>query len=130
MADLSIKDTAYLQWLDKQYPGLITAFKQNMRSQLLGENDGGLVDKLINFGQGLVQLRTQKDILKVQQQRAAQGLPPLDTSSMGLPPIRIQTDVSPEMRKELRLGLKQGILIFGGIAATIAVIFYLRKRAG
>lgn len=62
------------------------------------------------------QYKSQKDILDINKQRAAQGLPPLDVSSIA-PQINIGID--PQLK---------AILIFLGIAAAGGLVYMMVKK--
>lgn len=62
--------------------------------------------------------QAQKDILKVQTQRAQQGLPPIPTEAYA-PTIRHSVDIPPEFRQQVMGG---GTLMALGIGA--AVLFF------
>lgn len=63
----------------------------------------------------LVATEQQRQILKIQVERAKQGLPPLDASQFG---VGVNVGLSPEITK---------MLAVGG-AALLAVIYLTRKR--
>jgi len=62
--------------------------------------------------------QAQKDVLKIQQQRATQGLPPIPTEAYA-PTIRHSVDIPPEFRQQVMGG---GTLLALGLGA--AVLFF------
>jgi hypothetical protein len=72
----------------------------------------------------LVQYKTQKDILKLQLDRAKKGLPPLDTSALA-PTIRVQPELSPEMYSDLK---KYVLPVSIGIGALLVAVMMSRKK--
>lgn len=73
------------------------------------------------------QTKAQRDMLKVNIERAKSGLPPMDTS-FAAPVIRTQFDVSPEVAQSLQQSAQTGIMniaLIGG-AALIAIMLLRR----
>lgn len=73
------------------------------------------------------QTKAQKDMLKINIERAKAGLPPMDTS-FAAPVIRTQFDVSPEVAQSLQQSAQTGIMniaLIGG-AALIAIMLLRR----
>lgn len=74
------------------------------------------------------QTKAQKDMLKVNIERAKAGLPPMDTS-FAAPVIRTQFDVSPEVAAQLQQSAQAGMMniaLIGGIG--LVAFMLLRKR--
>lgn len=65
--------------------------------------------------------KAQKDVLKVQTQRAQQGLPPIPTEAYA-PTIRHSVDIPPEFRQQVMGG---GTLLALGLGA--AILFFAMR---
>ena len=84
----------------------------------------GFTDSIKKIAPALIQYKTQKNILKVQLQRAKQGLPPLDTSALA-PTIRIQPELTPEMYADVKKYVVPAAI---GIAALLVGLIWRKKK--
>ena len=80
------------------------------------------LDAAATFGTAYLQFEAQKDVLKVQQKRAEQGLPPIRTDAIA-PTIRHQVDIPPEF-KQAAMGT--GTLVALGLGALAIMYFATR----
>lgn len=69
-----------------------------------------------------LQYEAQKDVLKVQQERASRGLPPIP-SDVYAPTIRHQVDIPPEFKQAAMGG---GTLLALGLGAAVLLYFATR----
>lgn len=74
------------------------------------------------IGESYFQYKAQKDVLKIQQQRAEQGLPPISTEAYA-PTIRHSVDIPPEF-KQAAMGT--GTLVALGLGALAIMYFATR----
>lgn len=81
-------------------------------------------DSIGKIGPALVQYKTQKNIMKIQLDRAKRGLPPLDTSQLA-PTFRVQPELSPEMYSDLK---SYAIPAAVGIALLLGLVLFTRKK--
>ena len=81
-------------------------------------------DSIKKIAPALIQYKTQKNILKVQLQRAKQGLPPLDTSALA-PTIRVQPELTPEMYADVKKYVVPAVI---GIAALLVGLIWSKKK--
>jgi hypothetical protein len=84
---------AFVEWLDRAYPGMVPALLEALGVESIIARDGGLgqteekslVERLLDAATAVVpaylQYEQQKDILEVQLDRARAGLPPLDAGA-------------------------------------------------
>lgn len=127
---------AFITWLREANPAAYEHAMQAATSGGLGEtpavaapkfNWQSFIDAAGAAATALFQTKAQRDMLKVNIERAKAGLPPMDTS-FAAPVIRTQFDVSPEIAAQLQAQASsavQNILLFGGGAL---VIFLLARR--
>ena len=73
-----------------------------------------------------MQYRQQKDLMKMQLQRAQAGLPPANVADY-TPVLKIQTELAPETRTAFIDQLGKPI-IFGGLALAAFMLFSGKKR--
>lgn len=103
----------YLQAVDQTAPGIVT---QAERIQLPGES---FVDSLTRAISTLAMADVQRQLLKIQIQRASQGLPPLNTSQYGMG-ANVNVGVSSDTQRMLLMG--------AGILAAAFVLPKLLRR--
>ncbi len=128
----------FLRWLRRRNRGLFKKVmnkvgnKRRMRGYSLSgiddfELDGvwqDIQDTLKNVLPTIVQSKAQMDLYKAQMKRAERGLPPLNASQIA-PTVRVQTELGPETRQDLKetaaSGLQKlvvpGLLVGGGLLA-------------
>lgn len=87
----------YLRAVDQVAPGIVT---QAERIQIPGES---FVDSLSRAITTLAMADAQRQLLKVQIQRASQGLPPLNTSQYGVG-ANVNVGVSSDTQRMLLIG--------------------------
>lgn len=87
------------------------------------EKASNIATQIASVVQPFLQLDAQRKLLKVQTQRAAAGLAPLDTSQISLPPTRVQIDAGPSVT-----ALKKPLLIGLGIVGAFALWKLLQPR--
>jgi len=118
---------AFLVWLRNRHPRIFASVNKDAESAQMG----GLFDSIgnafskIDFekvsdgitkaGTAFIAVKGQRDLLKINLQRAKAGEPPLDYDSTGMQPT-IRTKV----------GVDSSILLAGG--AALVAFFLLRKR--
>lgn len=73
------------------------------------------------------QTKAQRDMLKVNIERAKAGLPPMDTS-FAAPVIRTQFDVSPEVAQSLQQSAQAGMMNIALIGGAALIAFMLLRR--
>lgn len=81
-----------------------------------------ITDSLSKAAQAYLTVKGQKDILKLQSQRAAQNLPPLD-SAYYTPGMRV--DVAPDFASGL--GISKNTLLLG-VAGFLGLILIMGRR--
>lgn len=108
----------YIAWLKKAHPRVATAaIREVERDAMMGLGEGSFIDKLTQavekVGPALVNVKAQRDLLKVQTERARQGLPPLDASQLS-PTMRVAVEPSLNIPNWLKL-LGGGLLVAGAV---------------
>ena len=82
------------------------------------------------LGTTYLALKNQRDMMKLNLERARQGQPPLDPATTA-PVVRTQVDVSPELTERLVTGAGRGLnttLLFAGGAILLVMLMMGRKR--
>lgn len=129
---------AFITWLRNTNPeAYASAMRQATSPQTLGATDPAtastgfdwkkFVEAATAATTAVFQTRAQKDMLKINIERAKAGLPPMDTS-FAAPVIRTQFDVTPEIAQSLQQSAQAGMMniaLFGGAAL---VAFMLLRR--
>lgn len=99
----------------------------------LGSFFSTIADAVGKLAPSLIAAKSQRDIVKVQLERAKQGLPPMNTSDFA-PVVKVQTDITSGNEDALtRIATqtadntlqKYGIYIAGGL---VALLFFMRKK--
>ena len=128
----------FMAWVKDNYPELYlraqnTARKEGSEpsAQLAGLGEGfweKFSSTVTGLGTTYLTLKNQRDAMKLNMQRAEQGLPPVD-AGVTAPVIRTQIDLPPDVinRISSEAGMNVNkILIFG--AAAIAALFFFKKK--
>lgn len=128
----------FLQWLAINEPVIFKAAAERAESPgLSGIADffTSAVDVIKQAAPAITQYKAQSKILKVQLERAKQGLPPLDTADYA-PTIKVQPQLTPETNYAIQQGLTSGVSGgLGGIGKYLPFVLlgvgalFLLKRA-
>ena len=122
----------FLSWVKSQHPkiyrmALLRAGNRGRSLSGLGQEEVSWWSKMVTSIQEVIpaalQYRQQKDIMKMQLQRAQAGLPPANVADY-TPVLKIQTDIAPETRAAFFDQLGKPV-IFGGLA--LAAYMILKK---
>lgn len=132
----------FADWLKKTHPEI---FKRAVKIAESGNQLGlmgppangggnGFWSKFSKAAAGLgttyLALKNQRDMMKLNLERARQGQPPIDPATAA-PVVRTQVDVSPELTERLVAGAGRGLnttLLFAGAAVLLVVLMMGRKR--
>lgn len=128
----------FVTWLKNTHPDL---WQGIMQSELggLGVHEAPeavpersmwekIIDGATKVGSTYLQYEAQRKILKMNIERAQQGLPPLDPSIIGATPvIRTEIDISPEMAAGLKQKLGMGIGTIALIGAGVLLLLFMRR---
>jgi hypothetical protein len=141
----------FIEWLKVNQPDLYNvavkthALKNGQMAihgitdfQPLGAIDFGsffstVTDVVGKIAPSVIAARSQRDIVKIQLERAKQGLPPMNTSDFA-PVVKVQTDITRDNEDALtRIATstadntlqKYGVYIAGGL---VALLFFMRKK--
>lgn len=129
----------YILWMKKNSPKLYRAAIAKMsQSTLLGEEPptpenwfSSLTNTIMDLAPKYLQLKQQKDVMKMQMKRAQQGLPPANVADYA-PVVKADINLAPETRKEIiEAGqsslndMMKPLLIGGGL---LALYFVMKKR--
>lgn len=126
---------AFLTWLRKNHPR-VYADAVGASAQMGGIMDtisgalskidfGKISDGVAKAGTAYLAVKSQKDLLKLNLERAKTGLPPLDSTDYGIAPtVRTEIDVDPRLAAGLRDSMMMPLL-FGGLA--LAAVLLLRR---
>lgn len=76
------------------------------------------VDKTLDIGKGLLQLKQQSDIMAINRERLSRGLPPIDAGDVGAN-VKVGMDKA-QLNKILFVG--------GGIVLALGLMFALSRR--
>ena len=124
----------FVTWLQDKHPELLTAvLTKSELGQVKEAPKKSLWDKIIDgvtaIGPAYLQYEAQRKMLKLNIDRAKQGLPPLDPDVYGaVPTIRTEVDISPEMAGQLKAGIMGiGMNTLLLIGAGLAVFMLMRK---
>ena len=77
-----------------------------------------------DVGGKFLQYKSQQKVLRLQLQRAKQGLPPLDMRRLA-PVIKVQPELSPEMVDDMKKYMVPAAI---GVGAVVLILFMSRKR--
>lgn len=136
---------AFLTWLKKDFPEVYKRAVVDSHAELSPPGVGGIFDSIssaigkIDFGKlsenivkagtAVIAVKGQKDILKLNLERAKAGQPPIDPASMYTTPT-INTDINldPSARRWVDDSLQsmQTPLLIGGAALLLFIL--LRKK--
>ena len=122
----------FVDWLKTNLPSLYQEAMAQAKSgnlKSLGETPTlweRLATSITNLYGTIEGAKIQKEILSVNLDRAKQGLPPVDASTMA-PVVKTQVSVTPEMAAELRAGTNKA-LMYGGIAAGVVLLLMMSKK--
>lgn len=130
----------FLKWLNRNHPDVLKRALDRAglsKSQVglsgLGQNESNdtpWYDKVFNMvgsaAESYLGYEQQKELIKLNQERAEQGLPPLDQP----PAIRVEGEAGPETRKAVQEGIMGAAsqyvpLVLGGL-----VLFVLMQQGG
>lgn len=132
----------FLTWLKNRHPEVYESAILKADSSTLGEaqdtsnqNDTPWWQKavtgVIAAGSTYLNLKAQRDALKMNLQRAEQGLPPVDTSEITqAPTVRTQVDLPPEIITKVTESAGQNVnkmLMVGGGIALLAILVMSKK---
>jgi len=126
----------YVEWVAKNFPDLYEAALEYSDQPLngLGQETtpattdtstgwGGLIDAFKTLAPEYLKYQQQKKIMKMQQDRADRGLPPLETGQIA-PTVRVQPEFTPETKAEIMAQLTRfalpialGAAVFLGMKA-------------
>jgi hypothetical protein len=128
----------FADWLKREHPEIFKravaiAEKQTQALGALGAEGESFWSKFTKAAAGLgttyLALKNQRDMMRLNLERARQGQPPLDVATSA-PVVRTQVDVSPELTERLVStageGLNKTLLLAG--AAVVAVLVFMRKK--
>lgn len=132
---------AFVDWLQNAHPALAAAAIERAENSSitgnarngLGQIEGGsfwekLTSGAMMLGGTYLTLRAQRDAMKLNLERAEQGLPPIDPA-LAAPTIRTQIDIDPALAEKLMSnvgsGLNRTLLIAG--AGILALVFFMNR---
>lgn len=128
----------FADWLKRTHPAIyakaINAATAQEAVQGLGETapSGSFWQKFSDAAMGLgttyLALKNQRDAMKINLERAQQGMPPIDAGSTA-PVVRTQVQIDPVTADKLASTAGEGInktLLLAGVA--IAAFLYLGKK--
>ncbi len=127
----------FADWLREKHPDLyekaIAYAKGAKAPPGLGAEEQSFWQKFTEgaaaLGTTYLSLKNQRDAMKINVERAQQGLPPIDTA-VGAPVVRTQVSIDPAIARQLASTAGEGInkmLLFGG-AALIALLLFMKKK--
>lgn len=135
---------AFVTWLKQTHPavyadavgmsaerdGTVSGLFDSLVSGISKIDFGKLADGAMKAGTGLLALKSQKNILKLNLDRAKQGLPPLDAAEYGQAPvIRTQIELEPEIAGGLAAGFREMQLpLLLGLGGLLAFLVLRRSR--
>ena len=85
-------------------------------------------DAAVGLGTTFLSLKNQRDVMKINLERAKAGQPPIDAATSA-PVVRTQVDISPELTNRLMSNVGSGMnrmLLWG--AAAVAAFFIFSNR--
>jgi len=127
----------FADWLKTEHPELFrkavaAASKSELGQETTQQPTKSFWQKFSEAAAGLgttyLSLKNQRDAMKMNLERAKQGLPPIDAATAA-PVVRTQVDVSPQLAQKLVDTAGEGInktLLLAGLA--IAAGFFLLKK--
>ncbi|HDJ86042.1 MAG TPA: hypothetical protein ENG77_02915 [Chromatiales bacterium] len=82
---------------------------------------------------GLLQYEGQRKLLNLQISRANQGLPPLNTSQISLPPVQVRVSPSPQITESLSRAVEAGtsktwMYLAGAVVLVGGLWMFARNR--
>ena len=116
-----------LDYIQTHNPDLYRVIMRELAGDGLGADDAGSVsifDKISSIAQTYLQTQQQRDIIKMQTERAKAGLAPLDVTGYSAPAIKVDFDAS-----NLRSGFVETFKPFLPFVAVGALIFFNMKRS-
>lgn len=130
----------YVKWVANNFPDLYDAALAYSGDALnglgqettpttadSGSSWGGLIDAFKTLAPEYLKYQQQKKIMKMQQDRADRGLPPLETGQIA-PTVRVQPELTPETKAELMATLTRFALpIVLGAAVFFGAKAFKRK---
>lgn len=123
----------YVIWVKKNFPKLYrAALVSNAGNGMGGGWDwlDNITESITSLAPKYIQYKQQKKVMKMQMDRAKQGLPPANVADYA-PVIKTQIDLAPETRKELidagSTSLKEMVLPIS-LAVGAGVLFYSLKK--
>lgn len=128
----------FAQWLKNNHPQIFqraVAAAANSEATLSGlgaEPTESFWSKFTKAAAGLgttyLALKNQRDVMRINLERAQQGQPPIDAATSA-PVVRTQVDMSPELTNRLvstaGAGINKTLLLAG--AAIMAALFIFKK---
>jgi len=136
MSNVEKNRKSFLQWTKKKFPKLYQRALLDVQSKKgLGESDsngftdffGNIFSSLKDLAPSVLQFKQQKSLMKMQLERAKQGLPPANVADY-TPTFKAQVDLAPSTRRAVITGatdMMKPILIGG---AALAAFLILRKK--
>jgi len=127
----------FADWLKQEHPMLFQraiaeASKSTLGQETTQQPTKSFWQKFTEAAAGLgttyLSIKNQQDMMKLNMQRAQQGLPPIDAATAA-PVVRTQVDVSPQLAQKLVDTAGEGInktLLLAGVA--IAAGLFLMNR--
>lgn len=109
----------YIAWLNRNFPRVAAAAVREIeRDAMMGTvGDFSFIEKLTEavekIGPALVNVKAQRDLLKVQTERARQGLEPLDASQLS-PTMKVEVEPSLNIPTWAKF-LGGGLLVAGAV---------------
>ena len=130
----------FLTWVQKRFPDLYAAAMERAESEEFSDQLAGLGEDepktsfwskvggaLTGLGTTYLTLKNQRDAMKLNLQRAQQGLPPVDIGATA-PVVRTEIDLPPDVVSKLtsEAGMNVNkVLLFGG--AALVAFMLMRK---
>ncbi len=120
----------FIHWLKTYNPALYRkAIVRNRNSQLNGFGDffTSVTDTIKNLAPTYIQTRAQRDLLRMQMERARAGMPPLNPIDYA-PAVRIETQVAPETRQAIQQTGKDIALPIALTVGGVMLLMFMKPR--
>lgn len=142
----------FMTWVQETYPDLYQAVLNRVASQEVATQGVAVNNRqlgqvgppapemeswwskastaFMSLGVTYLGLKNQRDVLKINLERAKKGLPPISNENLTAPIVQTRVDVSPEVMDKLTAGVgtqMNKVLLFGGIA-LLGVLLFMRKK--